>query len=72
MHPATFPSERPLRVLLFGDYSNYTPALARALWGCGCQVTVASEGCFFLDTQRDIDIRRRFPGKLGGLTFISG
>lgn len=59
--------EHPLRVLLFGDYSNYSPALADALRGLGCDVTVASEGCYFLDTERDINIRRRLPGKLGGI-----
>ncbi|MCM1337181.1 MAG: hypothetical protein NC187_01925 [Candidatus Amulumruptor caecigallinarius] len=65
--PSKLRSDRPLRVLLFGDYSNYTPAMADALQQCGCEVTTASEGCFFMDTDRDINIRRRLPGKLGGI-----
>lgn len=59
--------DRPLKVLLFGDYSNYSPTLAQGLRNLGCDVVVASEGCFFMQTQRDINLRRRFKGKLGGL-----
>lgn len=59
-------SERPLKVLLLGDYSNCHRTLATGLRALGCDVTVVSDGSLWLDCERDVDISR-VPGKLGGL-----
>ncbi len=60
-------SDRPLNVLLVGDASNYHHALATGLRRLGHQVTLASDGSRWMDTDRDIDLSRPYPGKLGGL-----
>lgn len=54
-----------MKVLLMGDFSNYHRSLAEGLRQLGHEVTVASSGTSWLDTERDIDLRRR-SGKLGG------
>lgn len=59
------PDNQSLRILLLGDYSNLHSQLGRTLRSWGHEVTVASMGSGFQDTERDINIRRR-PGKLGG------
>lgn len=56
-----------MKILLLGDFSNYHQCLAVALRELGHQATVVSDGCEWMDTARDIDIARRFKGKLGGL-----
>lgn len=56
-----------MKILLIGDASNLHPALASGLRELGQDVTIASEGCGFMQTHRQIDLRRRFPGKIGGL-----
>lgn len=56
-----------LRVLLVGDASNCHNALAGGLRKLGHDVTVASDGTQWMDTHRDIDLRRRWNSKLGGL-----
>lgn len=56
-----------MKILLIGDASNFHPALASGLRELGQDVTIASGGCGFMQTDRQIDIRRRFPKKLGGL-----
>lgn len=59
--------DRPLDILLLGDASNFHPALADGLRRLGHRVTVASGGCTsWMQTDRDIDLARRFPGKIGG------
>lgn len=58
---------RPLDILLLRDASNCHRALATGLRALGHEVTVASEGSGWMDTERDIDLSRRLPGKLGGL-----
>lgn len=58
------------RVLLMADYSNYHATLAMGLRRLGCDVTVVSDGSFFMATERDIDITRR-KGKLGGLALTA-
>ena len=55
-----------LRILLLGDYSNCHVSLAKGLGELGCDVTVASNGTWWMKTSRDVDISRK-PGKLGGL-----
>lgn len=59
--------DRPLRILLFGDASNYHRCLAQGLRRMGHDVVVASDGSKWMDTERDIDLSRRLPGKPGGL-----
>ncbi len=56
-----------MRILLMGDASNFHRTLATGLRRLGCDVTVASSGSGFMQTDRDIDLRRPFPGKAGGL-----
>lgn len=56
-----------LRILLVGDASNCHNALAAGLRKLGHEVTVASDGTRWMDTGRDIDLRRRWDNKLGGL-----
>lgn len=59
-----------MRILLLGEYSNVHATLADGLRTLGHQVTVASNGDFWKDYPRDIDLARR-PGKLGGLTLTA-
>ncbi len=54
-----------MRILLFGDASGFHATLAIGLRALGHDVTVASHGSYWMDTPRDIDLRRR-SGKLGG------
>lgn len=56
-----------MRILLMGDASNCHRTLATGLRRLGHEVTVASDGTMWMDTERDIDILRRGAGKLGGL-----
>lgn len=56
-----------MKILLLNDASNCHRALATGLRRLGCDVTLLSSGGGFMQTQRDVDISRRFPGKLGGL-----
>lgn len=57
----------PLRILFVGDASSCHRTLARGLEELGHETTVASHGGYWLNTGRDIDLRRRGKGKLGGL-----
>lgn len=56
-----------MKVLLLGDYSNCHRTLATGLRRLGCDVTVASDGTLWMQTERDVDTRRRYDGKAGGL-----
>lgn len=58
-------SSKP-KILLLGDYSNCHRTLATGLRRLGCDVTQASDGTGWMNTQRQIDITRK-PGRLGGL-----
>ena len=60
-------STSPRRILLLGDASNCHNTLATGLRRLGHDVTVASSGSSFMNTHRDIDLRRPLPGKAGGL-----
>lgn len=55
------------KILLLGDYSNCHSALATGLRRLGHDVTVASNGTRWMDTERDIDLTRPLKGKAGGL-----
>lgn len=60
--------DRPLKILLMGDASNYHNALATGLSRLGHDVTVASSGSGWMNTDRGIDLTRR-EGKVGGAVF---
>lgn len=55
-----------MRILLLGEYSNVHNTLALGLRALGNEVLVASNGDFWKDYPRDIDLQRN-KGKLGGM-----
>lgn len=57
----------PMKILLMGDASNCHRALATGLRRLGHEVTVVSDGTGWMNTQRDIDIKRGWRNKFGGL-----
>lgn len=59
-----------MKILLLGEYSNVHATLAEGLSELGHQVTVASNGDFWKDYPRDVDLARR-PGKVGGLQLMA-
>lgn len=63
--------EKLLKILLVADYSNFHATLAKGLRKLGCEVTLVSDGGTFMNCERDIDISRRFNGKIGGLLHAS-
>lgn len=58
-----------MKILLLGEYSNVHATLADGLRKLGHQVTVLSNGDFWKNYPRDIDLTRQ-SGKLGGLLYI--
>ncbi len=58
-----------MKILLLGEYSNVHATLADGLRQLGHQVTVLSNGDFWKNYPRDIDLVRK-PGKLGGITYL--
>lgn len=54
-----------MRILLLGEYSNVHATLAKGLRRLGHRVTVVSNGDFWKDYPRDIDVSRH--GTFGGL-----
>lgn len=54
-----------MRILLLGEYSNVHATLARGLRTLGHEVTVASNGDFWKNYPRDIDLSR-LEGRMGG------
>ncbi len=58
-----------MRILLLGEYSNVHATLAEGLRRLGHEVTVASNGDFWKNYPRDIDLSRT-PGKIGGIRLI--
>lgn len=58
-----------MRILLLGEYSNVHATLAVGLRAKGHDVTVVSNGDFWKNYPRDIDVTRR-PGKTGGLALL--
>ena len=59
-----------MKILLFGEYSNVHWTLAEGLRTLGHEVTVVSNGDFWKDYPRDIDLTRK-PTRLGGLAYIA-
>lgn len=59
-----------MRILLLGEYSNVHATLADGLRALGHEVTVVSNGDFWKDYPRDIDVSRR-SGKLGGIALMA-
>lgn len=57
-----------MKVLLIGEYSNVHATLAKGLREQGCKVTVLSNGDFWKDYPRDINLVRHY-GKFGGLRY---
>lgn len=58
-----------MKILLLGEYSNVHNTLAKGLRANGHQVTVISNGDYWKNYPRDIDVARR-PGTLGGLRLM--
>lgn len=54
-----------MRILLLGEYSNVHATLAEGLRNLGHTVTVVSNGDFWKDYTRDIDVSRK-EGRWGG------
>lgn len=59
-----------MKILLLGEYSNVHATLARGLRALGHEVTVASNGDFWKNYPRDIDLSRR-TGKWGGVSLAA-
>ena len=59
-----------MRILLLGEYSNVHATLAEGLRALGNEVVVASNGDFWKDYQRDIDLARK-QGKIGGISLFA-
>lgn len=58
-----------MKILLIGEYSNVHNTLAQGLRAIGHQVTVISNGDFWKNYPRDIDVARA-PGKAGGVRLM--
>ena len=58
-----------MKILLLGEYSNVHWTLAEGFRQLGHQVTVISNGDFWKNYPRDINLTRS-PGKLGGMTYM--
>ena len=59
-----------MRILLIGEYSNVHWTLAEGLRQLGHEVTVVSNGDFWKDYPRDIDVSRP-QGRFGGLRLLA-
>ena len=59
-----------MRILLLGEYSNVHATLAEGLRALGHQVTVASNGDFWKNYPRDINLERK-PTHWGGLRLMA-
>ena len=58
-----------MRILLLGEYSNVHATLAKGLRTLGHEVTVLSNGDFWKNYPRDIDMVRTYS-KLGGISYM--
>ena len=59
-----------MKILLLGEYSNVHATLAEGLRALGHTVTVASNGDFWKNYPRDVDLSRK-PNRLGGLQLMA-
>ena len=59
-----------MRILLLGEYSNVHWTLAEGLRTLGHEVTVLSNGDFWKNYPRDINLTRK-PTKLGGIAYMA-
>ena len=59
-----------MKILLLGEYSNVHATLAEGLRQLGHEVTVVSNGDFWKDYPRDIDVSRP-AGRVGGLRLLA-
>lgn len=59
-----------MKILLIGEYSNVHATLAEGLRVLSHKVTVVSNGDFWKNYPRDIDVSRR-PGKIGGILLMA-
>ena len=59
-----------MKILLIGEYSNVHNTLAEGLRELGHEVIVISNGDFWKDYPRDIDVART-PGKFGGILLMA-
>ena len=59
-----------MKILLMGEYSNVHATLADGLRKLGHQVSVLSNGDFWKNYPRDINMVRK-PGKLGGIMYLA-
>jgi glycosyltransferase involved in cell wall biosynthesis len=59
-----------MKILLIGEYSNVHATLAEGLRELGHSVTVISNGDFWKNYPRDIDVTRK-PGMLGGISLMA-
>ena len=58
-----------MKILLLGEYSNVHWTLAEGLRSLGHEVCVISNGDFWKNYPRDIDVAR-IPGKIGGIRLL--
>lgn len=58
-----------MKILLIGEYSNVHNTLAKGLRELGHEVCVISNGDFWKNYPRDIDVSRK-PGKIGGIQLL--
>lgn len=59
-----------VKILLVGEYSNVHWTLAQGLRALGHEAVVVSDGDFWKDYPRDIDVRRRSLGRWDTLRFL--
>ncbi|MBO5627709.1 MAG: glycosyltransferase [Aeriscardovia sp.] len=59
-----------MKILLIGEYSNVHATLARGFHQIGHEVTLVSNGDFWKNYPRDIDVSRQ-PGKWGGIKLMA-
>lgn len=59
-----------MKILLLGEYSNVHWTLSEGLKALGHQVTVISDGDYWKDYQRDINLKRKSLGKWDTLRYL--
>ena len=59
-----------MKILLLGEYSNVHATLSAGLSQLGHESTVLSNGDFWKNYPRDLNLERK-PGKLGGIAYLA-